>query len=85
MRCRQGDLAIYIGPTEEAQGKVTRCVEYKPFNGQDAWRVDPRLAEDRGFFCGDWSYDKNLIPLRDSDADDETLSWADVPKKENVT
>jgi hypothetical protein len=85
MNCKQGDLAIVVSfaTHPEHNGKIVRCVRYKPYQSIDAWVIDPPL-ESRFPHSSDWAADRALRPIRDpgDDARDETLDWLPVPTKE---
>lgn len=94
MNCKQGDLAIVVRANNPANlGKLVTCLEFIPdkvFTDPDgterphqAWLVDVEMTG----FAGDKHYfieDFKLLPLRDSDGQDETLTWAGLPKKKGV-
>jgi hypothetical protein len=48
----------------------------------ETWEVDSPQMNFRGFVNERFVPDVFLKPLRDSDGQDETLTWKDVPKKE---
>lgn len=51
-----------------------RCPQHK-----DSWLMNPEIFTSKGKRCS-W-HESQMIPLRDSDGQDETLTWAPVPKK----
>lgn len=85
MNCKPGDLAIVIKSEQGNLGKIVRCIEYLPgFKWKDmtygAWVVDGNLTniDPKGVnrIPDNW-----LKPLRDSDGEDETITWAGKPER----
>ena len=89
MNCKPGDLAIVVHfPAPFVNGKIVRCVRLAEpcqcefCNSQPAWFIEEpleflvigRTLRVEGFF------DEYLRPIRDQEGQDETLSWAKVPK-----
>lgn len=79
MNCKQGDIArvIYDARLPGCCGVIVRCVEPErhpdvPF---PAWLVEPPLLN--GHDC---IFDYLLRPIRDSDGEDETITWAGKPE-----
>jgi hypothetical protein len=75
MNCKPGDLAMYVGIDQADAGKVVRVVG--PFTST-SWVVEPPLSPFRGH-SGRNVKDAALRPIRDSDGEDETLTWAGRP------
>ncbi len=75
MNCEKGTNAVVVGHPETL-GRIVVCVEHyvSGITGEDSWFTNPLPAEGFGY------YDRQLRPLRDTDGEDETLSWAVVPK-----
>ena len=79
MNCKQGDLAVIVkAPLPDEQhciGKVIKCAELIKVNGFPCWIPETKLHGFRSVadYC--------LKPLRDSDGQDETLNWKDVPSE----
>ena len=94
MNCKQGDLAIFVKSTAGHEGKIVRCVEYAgkrellwPDGKKgvcDCWVTEPRLPGWKGTAKDCYTPDDFLRPIRDNDGQDETLTWARLPKKEGV-
>lgn len=88
MRCKVGDLAVIVSSTYAPQhiGKVVTCVRLHIFDGIEFWEIEKPLDNPRGIPY--WAVaDRRLFPIRDpgDDARDETLSWLQVPGREEVT
>lgn len=85
MNCVKGDLAVIIRSKCNNEGKIVHCVKYlgerqlvsinlKVSDPTPMWFIEPPL---KGVF-GNYGHnfpDRDLKPLRDSDEEDETLSW----------
>ena len=85
LRCKPGDLAIYIGRRKEFIGKPIKILEFKLAPDGPGWLVDPPVYEnyidDFGTKRrGDWQLDRNLRPIRDQDGEDEMLAIAGKPE-----
>jgi hypothetical protein len=77
MNCRPGDLAVVVAGSPAANvGKVIRVVE---LDDGLHWTYEGRLLGHFGTPAKVVA-DDCLRPLRDSDGQDETLSWKEVPK-----
>lgn len=82
MRCRVGDLAVYVGTSRAHIGKVVRCVRlademefsFRYRDGKPAWDVEPDLLGNNTAV-----YDEALRPIRDQPGEDETITWAGKP------
>lgn len=85
MNCKEGDLAIVIRSKCGNEGKIVRCVKYlgeirlvsinlKVSDPTACWHIEPPLI---GVFgkIGNGFPDRDLKPIRNSDGEDETLSW----------
>ena len=87
LNCRPGDLAIFVKSAAGNKGKIVRCVRLaSKFEKIDCGLVDfeavwvlefpvPTLWGVMPF-----AYDDYLRPIRDQPGDDETLTWAGLPK-----
>jgi hypothetical protein len=88
MNCKKGDLAVYVSSQCGNEGKIVRIIKFigQPDEGcvsaNDVWRIDHEVQ---------WKWnrmacarDANLRPIRDSDGQDETLTWKTVPSKETA-
>ena len=80
MNCVKGDLAVVIRSKCNNEGKIVHCVKYLgerqlvSIKRSNSNVVEPPL---KGVF-GNYGHnfpDRDLKPLRDSDEEDETLSW----------
>ena len=96
MNCKQGDLAIVVRsriPNSPNIGKIVRCLEFVPTNSigsfglkrlYDSWRVDTLIltVDDKGRPLGysNMVSDCYLLPLRDDEGQDETITWAGKPE-----
>lgn len=91
MNCKQGDLAIVVKSWAGNEGKIVRCIKYagvQPWqDGEDlpSWEIDIDLP---GVYGPPENIiaDEQLRPIRDpgDDAQDETLTWLEVPNKETA-
>lgn len=83
MNCKPGDLAVYVGVQAEFLGFITRVVgpaPWDPIYGH-GWVVDPPMPDGcQG--VPEWIADCALRPIRDSDGEDETLTWAGLPHQQ---
>ena len=94
MNCKQGDLAIFVKSCAGNEGKIVRCAEYAGKkeltwpDGKmavcDGWVIEPRLPGWNGQTRNVFTPDDFLRPIRDNDGQDETLTWAGLPKKKGV-
>lgn len=79
LNMKVNELGIVIGCFNQKDfiGKIVRCKEsfYSTRYKCAAWIVDVDLG---GNFEG--IADKHLRPIRDSDGEDETLTWAGKPE-----
>ncbi len=92
MNCKQGELAIFVKSTDGHEGKIVRCAEYVgkkalqfpdgKIEEFDCWITEPRLPGWTGVTT--LTPDDFLRPIRDNDGQDETLTWAGLPKKKGV-
>lgn len=81
MRCKPGDLALVIKSTLNHVGMLCYVVERSGLLDMD-WHIE-LLGHPSDHSTGLWSAkDSWLRPIRDSDGQDETLTWA--PKKEPI-
>jgi hypothetical protein len=92
MNCRPGDLAVMVRSDAGNEGAVVEVVSFVgPYQFEcgkcvnDAWlcKVPPSMERHRGrsSLPGHLHIsDSKLRPLRDSDGQDESLSWKEVPK-----
>ena len=85
MRCKPGDLAVYVGRVPEAHGQITKIVAFSTHFSighlggiGPCWHVDPPI---RHTGCDWWfAQDGALRPIRDNDGADETLAWVGKPE-----
>jgi len=81
MNCKQGDLAVVIRADSIFYGYPVQCVKYlgaiKGGTVEDYWEIDRRLGPDHHKIMSDSA----LRPIRPSEGQDETLTWAPVPEK----
>jgi hypothetical protein len=93
MRCKQGDLAVFVRSDAGNEGRVVTCVRLAAIGELEmlGWRLDvgPVWVIDRGVLTNHGrlvplAADSYLCPLRDpgEDAKDETLQWKEVPTKQ---
>lgn len=85
LNMKVNELGIVVKSARgEQTGKIVKCVRLERnalfSNGRsaNAWETDPPLHDTKGraTICPDeW-----LRPLRDSDGEDETLTWAGKPE-----
>jgi len=87
MNCKQGDLAIVVKSFNGNEGKIVRCLrlasgrEAKTSVYEFVWLVDqPMKWSVSGL--QPYAADEFMRPIRDTDGQDETLTWKDVPHKE---
>ena len=77
MNCKQGDLAVVAKLTNQNllphMGRIVRCVRISRRDDR-CWVTEPELQP------GAAVYDGCLRPIRDSDGEDETLTWAGKPE-----
>lgn len=88
MRCRVGELAIYVGAPRfrrydtDCLGCVVRCVALIS-DGEDrwdaSWKIEPALPFRHLTEAWDECADSLLRPLRAQSGEDESLSWAGKP------
>jgi hypothetical protein len=79
MRCKVGDLAVYVGTFPQHLGRIVRVVSPRPWT-EPAWWVDPPLPTPEAGLDGLSVYDSGLRPIRDSDGEDEMLRIAGKPE-----
>lgn len=88
MNCKPGDLAVVVKGA--ASGNVVVCIDRfdGPWAGEPrfepGWRLDRLLVNERGSY-NTYRVDSALRPIRDQPGEDETLTWADVPKQLETT
>ena len=82
MNCKPGDLAVTVGCRShpELNGIIMTVDEAVAPN---IWMCSGHEIERVSEIYGTrpWIYDEKLRPIRDSDGEDETLSWAGKPQK----
>lgn len=93
LNCKNGNMAIVIsGPSA---GAIVTCLELYPAGSKmfvpgfglgtfyrPHWRIDRALpTTGMAGRAVDLKADECLRPLRDTDGDDETLTWAGKPEK----
>lgn len=92
MNCKQGDLAVVVTNNFGNLGKLVTCLrfatgeDYKKYKVEDpmepAWVVDSLLMGSHRLVP--LVRDSSLRPIRDNPGQDETLSWAPVPKQKET-
>ena len=89
MNCKQGDLAIIVKSVAGNEGKIVRCiryvgiVEYNDGGNDPSWEVDIMLKKLDGLsnkIIADWQ----LLPIRDSDKEDEMLRLIGKPETNEI-
>lgn len=80
LNCKKCDKAIIVGAFNRPDfiGRIVSVVDGPRLNRRRNvyyWKVDIDLDGHSGVA------DKHLRPLRDSDGEDETLTWAGKPEK----
>lgn len=87
MNCKQGDLAIVVGGDVDGanMGRIVKCLRLSSlahlnYRNEPVWFIDVELEWDGG--KRNFSPDKFLRPIRDTDGQDEALTL--VPHKETV-
>jgi len=93
MNCKQGDLAVMVKSYAGNQGKIVQCIRLATKEEiDDAWfltkdgpiwiidRLIPTIKKGLQRLA----IDAQLRPIRPSEGQDETLTWAPVPKKERA-
>lgn len=92
MNCKKGDLAVTRG-TGRNSGRLVQCVEFMGRHrfgdgriDEATWQCDTlgQVLFDRG--GAPWTglvfiEDRYLRPIRGTEGDDETLTWAGKPEK----
>ncbi len=84
LTCKPGDMAIVVrGEPEINLGRVVRVLELSQnpidiFFGYALWTYEGELSMGDGTRA-EAVADNCLRPLRDTDGQDETLTWRDVP------
>ena len=86
LRCRPGDLALYVGNHEPLQGCLFRCVRYVGDQighfrgtkgiGRRMWEVEPLSAAAADIWCAD---DHALRPLRGEPTAEPRIHEEPVP------
>ena len=86
LNCKTGDLAIVVESDLGNEGKIVQCIKFigdiaqRDSNGNietvPMWEVDRDLDGEGGNEIADYQ----LRPIRDSDGEDETLTWAGKPE-----
>ena len=85
MNCKQGDLAVIVRSRAGNEGKIVRCVRFLgPVNYTirkyvDSWEIDPPVMSFLGTLENAFP-DDQLRPIRPSEGQDETLTWAGKPE-----
>jgi hypothetical protein len=90
LNCKPGDFAVIVRVRTLTQnlGALVECVEFVG-GPENEWRCKT-LSPLQGTFrmCPAGGIgrirDGSLRPIRDSDGEDETLQWLDVPNKQGV-
>ena len=85
MNCKPGDLAIVVKSIAGNEGKIVRVLRLHPnppFNFFDGprWFIDRVLLDNAGDPI-DHLADVVLRPIRGTELQDETLTWAGKPKE----
>lgn len=90
MNCRPGDLALTLRDgTWIPAGCIVKCIEFHPFAVHAltgavydrVWLIEWNGAQKHEDGIPYGAPDSWLRPLRDNPGEDETLSWAGLPKK----
>jgi len=87
MRCKPGDLAIIVNTLPEYSrylGKILTCVAVERWYKNSTlpvWSTEPKLIDGPYTLLVE---DEALRPIRPDEGPDETLAWADVPKKATI-
>lgn len=84
MNCKSGDLAVLVrSVTGKNVGRIVTCdCQDRVFwagTMYEGWITEPELTSVNGARCV--VPDAWLRPLRDTDGEDETLTWAGKPEK----
>ena len=87
MRCKPGDLAIIVESDLGNEGNIVQCVKligdltqrdrHGNLETVPMWDVDIDLDGEGDKTIADYQ----LRPIRDSDGEDETLTWAGKPEQ----
>ena len=72
MRCKVGDLAVYVGMDVRDLGQIVRVIEFFHAANGPGWVIEPPLQRfDKS--AGIVALDTSLRPIRDSKGEDEIL------------
>lgn len=83
MKCKPGDLVILTGcdaPALRHYVGSIRTVRQPCDVWPNSWDLDPKVIGSNGLEAS-WA-DKDLIPIRDNDGEDEMIRIAGLPHKE---
>lgn len=88
MNCKPGDLAVIVKSFAGNEGKIVRClrlateseIKEADFRPMPIWVIDRPLRTTWGFHRA-LAADEFLRPIRPSEGDDETLTWAGKPEQ----
>ena len=79
MNCKPGDMAIVVsGFPRKNIGKIVVVTTVSIVFSNNIWRYEGVLTNEFGLRILGVA-DECLRPLRDTDGQDETLTWRDVP------
>lgn len=100
MNCKQGELAIVVKSKCGNEGRIVRCISLhlpgeivrasvaRYVVGTPTWKVEGSLRlrwPDTGEETEEaLAPDDNLRPIRDTDSEDETLTWAGKPQTKEL-
>jgi hypothetical protein len=89
MNCKPGDLAVIVRSYAENEGRIVRCVRLVNYLWNNmlggahvlpTWEIDQCLTNPDGRLIR-LVPDNQLRPIRPSDGEDETLTWAGKPQE----
>lgn len=94
MNCKPGDLVIVV-KGKHGVGTVLKCISLIGFFKPNETFIHPRTQKMVFSYSGGYVWDIEsdkfscasdsvLIPIRDNDGEDETLTWAGKPVKETA-
>ena len=84
MNCRPGDLAIVVKSNAGNEGVLLDVIRQAEIGSWLCIALTEGVGTIRRFMPGDQVIctDSCLRPLRDNDGQDETLTWAGLPNKQ---
>jgi len=78
MNCKEGDLAIIVKSNEGWNGIIVECVRICEY---DTWEIKPKITNGKLF---NMCLDSILLPIRDSDKQDEMLNIIKIKEPINA-